>query len=567
MKKFIQVALLCCLIASVMLLASACGEDKSGDTTTTTAAPASSTAPTTVPSTSPSTNPSTDPSTPDSDDNSTTAMYTITAYDAFGAQLEETVVVEIFTENGSSLGIVMMKNGTMTRELDKGYYTFEISPVDMDSQFYYDASLCQFTPEDTQVNVSLYNYANDDDRQVIYAYDESVMDHVPHNAVQLGEGGTYVSIENPSMTYFIFTPTRGGIYRVSYISSKSITIGYFGSPHNVLRESASQPVDGAIEIEVKNEGVQIGNQGGTTQLVIGVRSYAVKNCVIMIERVGDATVDMPWTDVQADRDAVKVDNCLNSEFVDFDVTNSELKVVYSEADGYYHLNTVDGPIIYVRITTALVKSSTSDETIYAFLPSFVSMCETDRLGKVFYDESGKTIIMKKSYNDMFMGYANLCGTMGLYPLNQQLAQAIKDIGDHKGWFDFSTEFHIFGDMASSVVKENAWLFACCYEVEYAKGTQEKPASVTPSSESDIATFAVQATKGEAVYVRTIANATLTIVNAEGIKVVANDGTEYVADSETGRISVVITANQNFTIVYDGELEETVIHFNFVEYFN
>ena len=76
---------------------------------------------------------------------------------------------------------------------------------------------------------------------------------------------------------------------------------------------------------------------------------------------------------------------------------------------------------------------------------------------------------------------------------------------------------------------------------------------------------VCAKDGEAVVLRTIADATLTISNADGIKVVANNGTEYVADAN-GKITVVITANQNFTVTYDGEDAERAIYFTFVEYF-
>jgi hypothetical protein len=102
-------------------------------------------------------------------------------------------------------------------------------------------------------------------------------------------------------------------------------------------------------------------------------------------------------------------------------------------------------------------------------------------------------------------------------------------------------------------------------VRNAKGTSETPAPVSVNTADAPKSYAVLAKNGEAVVLRTIADATLTISNADGIKVVANNGTEYVADAN-GKITVVITANQNFTVTYDGEDAERAIYFTFVEYF-
>ena len=123
---------------------------------------------------------------------------------------------------------------------------------------------------------------------------------------------------------------------------------------------------------------------------------------------------------------------------------------------------------------------------------------------------------------------------------------------------------IFGDNAGFVVVENAWLFACAYELQGAIGTEEKPAPVTPSSQDAVETNAVLLKNGTPVVLRTIKKATITINNAEGIKIVANGGVEYIADAESGTLTAIINANQNFTIVYEGESEQMVVHFTFVE---
>ncbi len=494
-------------------------------------------------------------------DEPTTIKYVVKVVDAFGNAPSESVVVSI-SQNGEVISEMPAIRGTASFQLEKGTYTFEIKP--MEGELYFDKNACYLTAEEPEKTIAVYNYASEDNKETIYVYDTDGVTHIPYDAVQVEEGATYVKIDRPAYSYYLFTPTRGGIYRVSYEASRSVTLGYFGSPHNVLLSCPIEVKDGAFELEVKNEGVNLGNPGGTTQVVIGIRSFTESGCILKIERIGNATVDMPWTDVQANKGATKVDSYVNSEFVDFDVTDASLTVVFNENDGYCHLNTVDGPIIYIRISSAVIAGTTDEGTEYKYLPSFIAMCETGRLGKVFYDNDGN-IILKESYNDMLYQYAELCGENGMYPLNAQLAEVVKNIGEHNGWFDLSSELHIFGDDVANIVGENAWLFACAYEIQKATGTQEKPAVVTASADNTLKK-AVMVENGVAVVLRTNQKAQITINNAQGIKIVANNGTEYVADSETGVLSAVITAGQNFTMEYVGDSEETVVYFTFVEYF-
>lgn len=582
MKKIFNVLTLLCLAICVILAFASCGGNSTDnssqssvtdnsvqtDTSSSQNNDGSSVTDSSNTDNSSTDNSSTDSSVPSSADDGTNddkpqapteITYKVKAVDAFGNTPDSTVIVCVF-KDGEEIIQAPMIRGTASFKLEAGEYTFEVMP--MEGEFYYDKALCVLTAEEPEVTVSLCEYADETNKEEIYVFDTDGVTHVPYNAVAVGEGATYVKIDRPANTYFIFTPTRGGIYRISYEAKRAVTLGYYGSPHNVLAACPVEVKDGAFELEVKNEGVNIGNPGGTTQVVIGIRSFTEKGCILKIERIGNATVDLPWTDIQADRNAIKVDSYANSEFVDFDVTDSSLTVVYNEKDGYYHLNSVDGPVIYVRISSAIIESVTDTETIYKYLPSFVAMCETGRLGKVFYDEDG-AIVKKESYNDLLYQYAELCGANGMYPLNKQLAEVIKNIGEHNSWFDLSSELHIFGDDAANIVKENAWLFACAYENQKALGVEGKPVALTPDSADSAKTYAVLLTKDESVLLRTITKATITVINAENVKIIANDGTEYVPEGADGTLSVLINANQNFEIIYTGESEETAVYFTFI----
>ena len=547
MKKLFMVMLALTFALTFSLMMFSCDTEEKGDDETSQSSTESSTGSSAQDSTGGST---------DSSLEQTPNYYYIYLVDAFGESFEDVADVEVF-KNGVSVGEAAVRRGAARFELEKGDYTFILKNLEGD--YYYNESACVLNSDSNEATVTVYPYADANDKQELWV-PNGEGDHVPYDAVSVGEGGVYVTIDRAEGTYFIFTPTRGGIYRISYESSRSITFGYYGAPHNVLVSCPLDVVDKAFEIEVKDGGINTGS-GGTTQIVIGMSSKAVKNCVLKIERIGSATVDLPWVDVTADKGATKADNYINSEFVDFDIKDATLSVVYNEKDGYYHLNSADGPVIYVRISTAKIKSQSDAETVYMYLPSFIKMCETDRLGKVFYDENG-SIILKESYNDMFYEYAALAGTSGLYPLNEQLATVIKNIGEYRGWFDLDSELHIFGDEKNFVVKENAWLFACVYENQCAKGTDTAPAVATPTTD-DSTTFAALVKGTEYVVVRPSSSAVITIANAQGIKLVLDDGTEVLADAETGVLTAEVGGTKNFKLVNTGD-EDVVVRFTLVE---
>ncbi len=553
MKNFIKILALLCLVIGLLFVFCACADEETPSSQSSADTPASDskTEGSTVDS-----NPS------DSSQNNGPAVdepvmkdYTVRAVDAFGNELEVSVIVEMF-KDGVSLGEKPMRHGTTVFNLEEGDYTFTVSP--MEGEFYYDEEACTLSADETEKTVTLYTYADGTQRQTIYIYDYDVLEHVPYDAVHIGEGGVYVEIDRPEMSYFIFTPTRGGIYKISCESNEEVFIGNFGGNIHFINGEAETT---SFELTVRDDSVNIGNEGGTTQCIIGVRSEDVRGCVVKIQRIGDAEKDMEYTVVQIDKNAIKVDNYINSEFVVFDVTDPTQKAVYSEKDGYYHLNSEDGPVLYIRLTP-----ETDEEESFTALPSLISIHNVggNNFLKYVKDEDGK-LIRIDYYNEMILAYGELCGTKGLYPLNEQLATAVKIIGEQRGWFDTDKEF-AFGENAANIVAENAWLLYCVYENPKALGTEEKPAPVAVNSADSAKNYVISVSAGDEIVLRTIAKATLTIKNAQDVKVIVSDGTEYVADSETGAISCVISANQNFKVVYEGEESETTIVFTLIEYF-
>ena len=509
MSKFKALLLVCALVISALLLIS-CGEDT----------PA--------------------PETP--------VNYTLSVVDHAGAPADIVAIVEFYKGDEVVATKRLSDEGKATFEAMPGDYVAEISFPN--TEYAYDKAEAVFTADKTTATVTVYGVPGG--AQTVYVPDET-NGQVEYSAKSVSVGATYVTIDRAEMSYFLFTPDRSGVYRFSS-KTEGAELGYYGSVHFIQSYNLAEVVDGAFEIVVPDGGINTGS-GGTTQFVLGVCSEALKNAVITIERVGNYVPEMGYTDIYPETPLTKVDNLLNNTLVDLDITDPNLNVLFSEADGYYHLGAVDGPIVLIKISVG-----GNSHVPGLILPSFVTICETDRMSYYVYDGDG-TLVRKESYNTLIEAYAEACGSKGVIPLDKTIADAIKNTGEHRDWWSGS----IFGENADSVVAENAWLFACCYEVEGTLGTAENPITVTPVAEADKTDLAVLVENGAtvSVFVSTT-KGKLTFTAAEGVTVTV-DGTDYTPDAD-GNITVTVNPNSTVILAYSStDAQSTVVHFTCVTY--
>lgn len=465
------------------------------------------------------------------------ATYTISVVDYKGNAPAVDVLIEV-QKDGATVGMKKADaNGCVSFELDKGDYTF--IPTAAKGEFYYDAEACVLSAEKTQVSVTLYSIAKN--KHTIYPHFESIGDRMAYDAAEVSEGATYVRIDRDDMAYYVFAPQRGGIYRISYLAEAELTLGYFGDANVVLTESAAKIQDGAFEIEVKNGSVGTEGAGGTLRMVIGLGSATVDDAILVIERIADPTPTMDWVDyfpTKLPTDSVRSDY-LNHELVDISITDPSVKVTYNPADGLYHYGAVDGPIVFVRI------SSPSN-----YLASFTEICDTTRMYKLFYE--GEKLVKKESYNEMIAAYAAICDGNGVVPLTDDLIYMIKNCAEQMGWFEIDAagngvltadqNGNPTGVTAANLVKENAYLFVCCYVNEFVHGG-DTSITLVPGEEQTAHAIAKQ---GETLKFKANAAMTLLIKDAQGLTVTYN-GKTYTADAN-GEIAVTMSdAKPAFTV--------------------
>ena len=295
-------------------------------------------------------------------------IYRVAVTDAAGTPVTEGVVVK-FLQDGQQVAMQAVNaQGVAEKTLPTGNYTAEIVFTDVNAAFFYDASALTMTPDKTAVTAALYQKAGGEP-VTLYVSGEDV------NAYNVHAGSTAVELK-AGRNYFLFTPTQSGDYGF-YTQNNTNTVGLYGAPHFVQSESVAEAVDGVVKTTVKDSMIGSGNTG-TAIFVIGIDAQEDCECVLVVERLSDPTwgpSDAPWTVYETTAPLAPYTLPEGAQLVNFDLTASKdaYDLIYNDADGRYHLNRADGPVVLMYLT---------EPTTY--LDSFEIICSKSRIGKYFY---------------------------------------------------------------------------------------------------------------------------------------------------------------------------------------
>ncbi len=384
------------------------------------------------------------------DNNKKDAEYSVTAVDGNGDPIAN-LIVQIKGDDYSGMKTTSAK-GVAKFTAKKGEY--EITFVSPAKEYYYDTSKCVLTESVTSITVYLLEKAKVTGS--VNAYSPKIDDYKEFDAYQISEGMMYAPITDGEMVYFIFVPTRSGMFEISATGSSEIELGYYGMPVYVHPNSLFDIVDNKFELEIHN--YHIGATVDTTSTyVIGVKTVDGKDgdCVLSVKRTGDApwnVQDEPWqVAVANDKYLVKYEGESGKTLKDIDILKNPV-IVYNANDGYYHYGSENGPLVLVRI----------DSDAKYLGASFVDVCSTSTFGVYVYNDDG-SFAYKERYNELIEQYQAICDSNGVCPLNPQLAEIIKAVGEFKSWWKApQAPGYIFGSTAAYKYPDVAWLFCCCY---------------------------------------------------------------------------------------------------------
>lgn len=387
-----------------------------------------------------------------SDASASEQMFKVTVKDAIGKPYSSGVVVR-FLQNDNVVAMQPCdENGVATKSLPSGEYKIDLAFTDKEQGFYYEETVVSAEKTETDVVLS---YKVSGEPTVIS------VGNGEYDAYSLVVGSNFVSLASEGRTYFIFAPQISGNYKVSVANGANVDIGNYGAPHYIQEMSVSEVENKSFSINVKDS--MIGEDvTGTAKYVIGVDSLdaSVKNCIINIERVGDSIKDVsdePWTVYKSTVEIKEYDLPEGAEIKEFDLTASTdvYNLVFNEADGFYHLNSADGPLVLVRLTEDC-----------DYIACFATILDRSGVSSYFYDESGN-FVKKESYDDCLWEYIDCADeSEGVYPLTEDLKYIIQNRGEYVGWWNPDSDGYLFVDAngydLTDINLDIAWLLMCCY---------------------------------------------------------------------------------------------------------
>ena len=371
------------------------------------------------------------------------AAYTVKVTDPQGVPYTSGVIVK-FMQDGAQVAMQPVDaNGEAAKELPKGNYTVELAFTG-DNGGYYDPATAVLSADKTTLELKLSNALSEETFDLF----ANGKDYV---AYAVEAGSTYVPVVANDRNYFLFTPVESGTYKFS-VDNNQLTIGYYGAPHFVQGMSAADVVENAFEISVSES-----NLGGSTY-VIGIDGVeGVSGCMLSVERIGapaHSVSDEPWTTYNTTAVlspyTLEMPAGKDLQYMDITAETAKHEFVYSEADGYYHLDSENGPVILVHLAKGAP---------YVALQTVIQgdgPMGGAPIREYFYDEEGN-FIKKEDYTNILAGYfQNMDSQWGVYPLTDDLIYIIQN-GCH-GWWDPQSPDYIFTDCNP----ELGWMYACCW---------------------------------------------------------------------------------------------------------
>ncbi len=381
-------------------------------------------------------------------------VYTVKVVDALGTPYTSGVIV-CFKQNGTQVALQPVdENGVATKELDKGDYEVELLFTGDAKGYHYEKEGLTLSADKMELEVVL-NYAITSEATTLYAQSKE------NPAYPVAVGSTYVTLTPGQRNYFLFTPTTAGAYEFS-VKESGTTIGYYGAPHYVQEQSAAEVKDNAFSVSIKAGMIGTSEASGTSVLVIGIDAAAdTESCVLRIQRTGDpawSIEDEPWSTYTAKTKPAAYTLPAGAKLAAFDIkaTTDTYKLVLNDQDGFYHLNTADGPLVLMYL----------GKKGGQYIPDYKAILDRTGVVKYFYDED-KKFVKKETYSDCLLEYiACVDEESGVYPLTEDLKYILQQNGDHQGWFKKDAGGFLFEDADGNALPginlDIAWLDACCY---------------------------------------------------------------------------------------------------------
>ena len=377
--------------------------------------------------------------------------YRVKVVDGAGNPYTTGIIVQFMKDGEKAALQTIDANGVAAKTMAKGEYTVELMFTGNADDYHYEKSGLTLTAEAPELEVVLSVKASAQ-TQTLYVGGKE------YAAAYVEAGSTHVELSGEDRSFFLFAPTVAGTYEFS-VSDSSAVLGYYGAPHFVQENNVAEPMDGAFTVSISTSMIGTGNTG-TTVLVLGIDAGDSDNCVLTIQRIGEPeynVADEPWTVYQPTVQISPYTLPANASLMKFDIyaTTDTYKLVLNENDGFYHLDSAEGPLVLMYLGEDV-----------QYLDCFKTILDHTGIQRYFFDENGE-FLKKESYVDCLQQYiACMDEDKGVYPLTEDLKYILQMEGEDSGWFDPDNALYLFrddnGNNILGINNEISWLFMCCY---------------------------------------------------------------------------------------------------------
>ncbi|MBO5322699.1 MAG: redoxin domain-containing protein [Oscillospiraceae bacterium] len=265
-------------------------------------------------------------------------------------------------------------------------------------------------------------------------------------AFNVGEGNTPVILTPGEVSYFLFTPTRTGLYRFTCTGG---TLSYWGNNMQYI-----QDLTHSAGIDYANNSFVLSIKEGhlNSSFILGIVAPAGTNSgTLSITRIGEPVLDItdqPWVAYTGSHTPSKSFPASSSGAtrVDISAATGTYNLVLG-SDGYYHMS-ANGPIIYLDF----------DDTTYM---SALKDILTQGLGVRAYVDKADGSVVKEDYQNLFSAYVGCIDSNGRYPLTADLMHILKEYGQDQSWWNAEMNGYLI-ESEPNLNPEYAWMFACYY---------------------------------------------------------------------------------------------------------
>ena len=292
---------------------------------------------------------------------------------------------------------------------------------------------------------------------------------------QLTTEGTHdvtVAVNEAEVTLYNFEPGATGQFKIELVSGDVAMALWSNNSYTKIEDAENGVLTVNITDPNQSYFIALAGEGAAAQL--------------KVTRTGEAESgnSYPTTNYVNKDKPVKFEATADDVTGKVDITDSKVDTAVLGKDGYYHLNSADGEILYVDFNSEIMNLT------QAWSNGSTSYAEYD----------GGKIVSVIKYQDALAEYLMAQNNGGTYtygntyhPLTADLMEMLKNIGENNGWYG---ENGMVGKTA------DAWMFACVTMT--AKTTDKNPGNAQTGDFGVIAAavaMAVSTIGGTAVVVK------------------------------------------------------------------